>query len=51
LACDIKRLSSLFQQFDFEHVYKEPNKEADDLSKIGLNMEDFSFILEEFTNG
>jgi hypothetical protein len=37
LAHSVKRLASLFLQVDFEHVYKEQNVVADDLSKVGLS--------------
>jgi ribonuclease HI len=50
LAFELKTLATFFQQVNFEHIYREWNMEAN-LSKVGLVLEENTFILEEYNNG
>lgn len=47
LACELKRMKLEFHQIDFQHIYREWNTETNELSKVGLSLDENVYILEE----
>ena len=48
LLQEVNRLSAIFEQTDFKHIYRERNASADKLANEGGNVQNGYWLISEF---